>query len=46
VTDDVAARVVVLPTGTAVGEDDIAKVCAIVREAVANPDSIRARLRS
>jgi dTDP-4-amino-4,6-dideoxygalactose transaminase len=45
VTDDVSARVVVLPTGTAVGERDIATVCAIVRAAIVNGELVRERLR-
>ena len=32
VTEAVSTRVVVLPTGTAMSEDDVAQVCAILRE--------------
>lgn len=34
VTEGVSARVVVLPTGTAMSEDDVTQVCAIFREAL------------
>ena len=44
VTEQVAARVVVLPTGTAVGADEIGLLCGILRHAVANGPAIAARL--
>ncbi len=44
VTEQVAARVMVLPTGTAVGADEIGMICGIVRHAVANGPAIAARL--
>ena len=37
-TEALAARVLVLPTGTAVAEDDIATICAIIRLVVAQAD--------
>ena len=33
-TEDVAERVIVLPTGAAVGDEEVARVCAILREAL------------
>jgi dTDP-4-amino-4,6-dideoxygalactose transaminase len=42
-TDDLAARVLVLPTGTAVGEDDIGVIAGIIRRALeAGPQLERA----
>jgi dTDP-4-amino-4,6-dideoxygalactose transaminase len=46
VTDDLAGRTLVLPTGTAVGEGDIDVVASIVRLALANADVVRGRLRA
>jgi dTDP-4-amino-4,6-dideoxygalactose transaminase len=43
-TEALAARVLILPTGTAMSEDDVALVCAILRSAIARADEIRARL--
>lgn len=44
VTEQVAARVMVLPTGTAVGAEEIGLICGLVRHAVANGPAISARL--
>jgi hypothetical protein len=46
VTDDLAGRTLVLPTGAAVGEEDIDAVTSIVRLALANADVVRGRLRA
>lgn len=43
-TERLAARVLTLPTGTAVGPDEIARVCEIVRLAMAQGPELRARL--
>lgn len=43
-TDAVAARVLSLPTGTAVRPEDIEEVCRIIRLAVAGGRDLRARL--
>lgn len=40
-TEKLAARVIVLPTGTAVGPDDIAAVCHVIRTAIARSDAVR-----
>jgi len=40
-TQRVAARVIVLPTGTAVGVQEIDVVCAIIREALDHADEVR-----
>jgi dTDP-4-amino-4,6-dideoxygalactose transaminase len=44
VTEDVCARVVTLPTGPAVGKEDIVRVCAVVRTAVEGAAELRRRL--
>jgi hypothetical protein len=44
VTESILERVVSLPTGMAVEEDAIRRVCQIIRLAIANGDAIRARL--
>jgi len=41
-TEKLAARIIVLPTGTAVGPNEIGKICEIIRTAVADGDSVRA----
>ena len=43
-TESVAARVIVLPTGTAVTEADISKVCGILRTALEHSAQVRAAL--
>jgi dTDP-4-amino-4,6-dideoxygalactose transaminase len=43
-TEAVAARVLVLPTGTAVTPADIKKICAIIRSAIAHGGEISAAL--
>jgi dTDP-4-amino-4,6-dideoxygalactose transaminase len=43
-TDAVAARVLSLPTGTAVGEADVDQVCRIIRLAVAGGPELRGRV--
>ena len=42
-TEKVAERVLVLPTGTAVGEQEIEIICDILRAAIANAEAIRRR---
>ncbi len=43
-TEKVAARVLVLPNGTAVGPDDIAKLCNIIRAVVSNGALVKKEL--
>jgi len=43
VTDKVASRVITLPTGTAVGEDQIATICHVIRTAVSHGRAIQHR---
>jgi dTDP-4-amino-4,6-dideoxygalactose transaminase len=43
VTEALAARVLQLPTGTAVEEDDVAAVCAVIRLALASSRRLRER---
>jgi dTDP-4-amino-4,6-dideoxygalactose transaminase len=45
-TERLSARVLALPTGTAVGPDDIARICALIRLGVENGPDIMRRLRS
>lgn len=45
-TRAVAARVLVLPTGTGVTSADIARICAVIRSAVEKSESVRAALAS
>lgn len=42
-TEEVARRVLVLPTGATVGADDVATVCQIIRTALSNAPEISAR---
>jgi dTDP-4-amino-4,6-dideoxygalactose transaminase len=44
VTEAVAARVIVLPTGTGVSAEEIGEVCAILRRVVASGAEVSARL--
>jgi dTDP-4-amino-4,6-dideoxygalactose transaminase len=44
-TERVVQRVVSLPTGTAIGPDEISKICQIIRVAVTNGEEVRARLQ-
>ena len=44
VTDRVAARVLLLPTGTAIGPDTISTICDILQTALALAADVRARL--
>jgi dTDP-4-amino-4,6-dideoxygalactose transaminase len=44
VTERLAERVLSLPTGTAVGEDQIRAICSIIRTAVSRSSAIRLRL--
>jgi dTDP-4-amino-4,6-dideoxygalactose transaminase len=44
VTEDVSSRVIVLPTGPTMSEDDVALVCAILGVAAEAPDEVRSRL--
>lgn len=43
-TEQVCRQVLVLPTGTAVGPQDVARVCAIIKTALSNAPAIRERL--
>jgi dTDP-4-amino-4,6-dideoxygalactose transaminase len=43
-TEDLAARVLVLPTGTAIDESDVATICSIVRVAAQNAADVRRRV--
>ncbi len=43
-TEQVCREVLVLPTGTAVGAQDIARVCDIIKTALANAPAVRERL--
>jgi dTDP-4-amino-4,6-dideoxygalactose transaminase len=43
-TEQVCREVLVLPTGTAVGPQDVASVCAIIKTALSNAPAIRERL--
>ena len=44
-TEKLAARVLVLPTGTAVSEDDIAKLVGIIKTVIGNGALIRSKLK-
>jgi len=44
-TERVAGRLLVLPTGTAVDPEDIARICAVLRLAVDHAGNLRERLR-
>lgn len=43
-TERVAARVITLPTGTSISEEDVAVICAVLRTAAGNPAELRRRL--
>jgi dTDP-4-amino-4,6-dideoxygalactose transaminase len=43
-TEALGSRVLVLPTGTSVRPEDIAKICAVIRSAVANSRQVAERL--
>lgn len=43
-TERLAARVLSLPTGTAIGPDETSKICQIIRLVVAHGDEVRERL--
>jgi dTDP-4-amino-4,6-dideoxygalactose transaminase len=43
-TEGVAARVITLPTGTSVSEDDVALICSVVRVAAGSGRELRRRL--
>ena len=44
-TEDLASRVIVMPTGTAVSEEDTAKICEILRLIVKQAPEVCSRLR-
>jgi len=46
VTEEVSRRVLSLPTGTAVGKDDIARICWMIRFVIENGEAIRQRMAS
>ncbi len=43
-TEEIADRILVLPTGSAVNEEDIETICAILRAAVATAPEVRQRI--
>ena len=45
VTEKLCGRVMVLPNGTSIDDQTVAKICSVIRTAVANADSVRMRLR-
>jgi dTDP-4-amino-4,6-dideoxygalactose transaminase len=45
VTDAVAARVLCLPNGTAVGPEEVAAICRVIRFVAAKASEVQARLR-
>jgi dTDP-4-amino-4,6-dideoxygalactose transaminase len=45
VTDAVAARVLCLPNGTAVGPEEVAAICRVIRFVAAKASGVQARLR-
>ncbi len=44
VTEELAARVLLLPNGTAVGENEILEICRVIRLVLERPTEVRARL--
>ncbi len=44
VTEELAARVLLLPNGTAVGENEILEICRVIRLVLGRPAEVRARL--
>ena len=44
-TEQLAARVMLLPTGTAVGPGEIERVCEIIRTAITHSDAVREALQ-
>jgi dTDP-4-amino-4,6-dideoxygalactose transaminase len=44
VTERTAKRVLVLPTGTTVGEPDVHEICSVIRTAVAHAEQVRERV--
>ena len=44
VTEELAARVLLLPNGTAVGENEILEICRVIRFVIERPEEVRARL--
>ncbi len=44
-TEEILKRVLVLPTGSAVGTDEVLTTCEIIRYALKNKDKVRSRLR-
>lgn len=45
-TERIAARVVVLPTGTAVSVDDVGVICSLIRAALGDPARVGDRVRT
>jgi len=45
-TEELCARVLVLPTGIAVGQSDIQQICAVMKTALAHPEECRDLLAS
>ncbi len=46
VTEEVASRLLVLPTGVSISVEDIATICRIVRTAMAHAESVKGKLRN
>jgi dTDP-4-amino-4,6-dideoxygalactose transaminase len=44
-TEQLAARIIVLPTGAAVGPPEIKRVCGIIRQTIYQADAVREALR-
>jgi dTDP-4-amino-4,6-dideoxygalactose transaminase len=44
-TERLAGSVLILPTGTAIGHDDVANICGVIRTVIASGARIAARLR-
>jgi dTDP-4-amino-4,6-dideoxygalactose transaminase len=45
-TDELCSRVVTLPTGTAMSEQDVDRVCALIRNVISHAPEIRRRLQT
>lgn len=45
-TEALCSRIVVLPTGTAVSQEDVERICALVRLAIANGEQITRRAKA
>jgi hypothetical protein len=43
-TECVASRVMVLPTGTAIGPDEVSGICRVIRLALSNPQKVNQQI--